>query len=482
MRHWNVTRARPAALRQQLLPFRRRSERRERAFKAAILAATALAVATTLGGSATGRYAVHTALTQARRWALRPLGIEPSREEVENDLHRQRLLRIDHTRAALARTIAEGGPRVERFLKAARMDPDTAVIRWGNFDESLVLSSAVFEPDDSGRSYRLRPNTRSVWFIGISLGRVSGMFEVPCTREAREAGEAVGGRLVPGSLQTTNSWGCRGPEPDPDAPLRVLVLGDSIMQGLLVGDDETPSECLRRELRDWSGGPVSVLNTGVLGYSVEQYYYTLLAFGDRFRPHFVVVSICGNDFGDWDDPAHWDEGQYWLREITDYCRTRGLPFLFVPWPGDLSLLGIRDATVYPGMVSRIAKVGGMHYLDPVETFADEDLRLRIEAGRRGHFPNTSPQYNRHLLGDAHLSPAGCATWAKAVARRLSLILEWEAVRRSRPETPDGPVAGRKKEVRSRDPGFSVGLPTAGGSRLGPADARSTAAGPRPRAD
>ena len=41
---------------------------------------------------------------------------------------------------------------------------------------------------------------------------------------------------------------------------------------------------------------VSILNTGHLGYSPEQYYYSLVEYGDRFRPHFVVVSVFGNDF------------------------------------------------------------------------------------------------------------------------------------------------------------------------------------------
>ena len=50
----------------------------------------------------------------------------------------------------------------------------------------------------------------------------------------------AGGVVVPESVQTTNSWGCRGPEPDLTAPVRVLVLGDSMMQGALVGDQDTP--------------------------------------------------------------------------------------------------------------------------------------------------------------------------------------------------------------------------------------------------
>ena len=161
------------------------------------------------------------------------------------------------------------------MLKAARMDPETAVIRWGNFDMTLVLSSDVFEPDDAGRSYRFKPFARSVWITGLSLHGASCLFQVPDTPEAIAACAAAGGRHVPGSIQTTNSWGCRGPEPDPRAPFRGIVLGDSVMQGALVGDDQTPPACLERELAKRTGMRVSVLNTGVLGYSPEQYYHTL---------------------------------------------------------------------------------------------------------------------------------------------------------------------------------------------------------------
>ena len=107
------------------------------------------------------------------------------------------------------------------FLRAAGMDANSAVIRWGNFDQSIVLSSAVFEPDDE-RSYRFKPCVRSVWVIGLSFRDMLAMFLIPDTPAARDAAAHAGGRVVPSSVQTTNSWGCRGPEPDPTAPVRVL--------------------------------------------------------------------------------------------------------------------------------------------------------------------------------------------------------------------------------------------------------------------
>jgi hypothetical protein len=349
---------RPVGERQGLLPFFERARRRERAFRGVVVAATVLAVVAAVGGSPAGRRGVASAAYRVRWWGQRQLGLEVPWEEIEAARLGYRLRGIERTRERLRRLIAEErDDRLARFLDAARMGPDSAVIRWGNYDRTLVLSSAVFEPDDAGRSYRLRPNARSTWMIGISLNGVACMFEVPDDPEVLRVGAAVGGRHVVGSTQTTNSWGCRGPEPDPDAPFRVLVLGDSVMQGVLVGDDETAPAQLERELSRRRGVRTSILNAGVLGYSAEQYYHTLLAFAGRFRPHVVVVSICGNDFGAWDEPAHWAEGKHWLDLIGDYCRARQLPLLFVSWPGEDSILGTRDDSVYAGKVSHILKHG-----------------------------------------------------------------------------------------------------------------------------
>jgi hypothetical protein len=409
-------------MRQQVLPFLRRSWRRERVFKAAIAAATILTVIALVATSPTGRYGVLVAANRVR-WGVQSLvGLRPSRAEIEAERQQQRSIGVRRTRAMLAESAVESGPAVEQLLKVVRMDPDTAVIRWGNFDGTLVLSSEVFEPDDTGRSYRFKPGVRSIWVIGLALRKALCQFQVPDTPKARDACAAATGRVIPQSVQTTNSWGCRGPEPDTTAPLRGIVLGDSVMQGVLVGDAETPPACLERELARRTGRKVSVLNAAVLGYSPEQYWYTLQSFVDRMSPHFIIVSLCGNDFGDWSVPGNWDESCYWLERISDFCRTREIHCLIVPWPGEDALVGWRDESVYPGQVSRRLRLGGTRYFYPLEAFTDEDLRLRHEARQTGKRDDISRLYNRHLLGDNHLSPLGCAFWGRVVAERLYRIM------------------------------------------------------------
>jgi hypothetical protein len=228
------------------------------------------------------------------------------------------------------------------------------------------------------------------------------------------------------------------------------------MQGALVGDDQTPPASLERELAERSGLPVSVLNTGVLGYSPEQYYYTLLQFADRIRPHFVIVSLCGNDFGEWHNLANWEESCSWLFRINDFCRSRQITYLIVPWPGEEALLSWRDESVYPGQASHVLRFAGVRYFYPVEAFTNEDLRLRLEFQLSGKPADSSPLYNRHLLGDSHMSPLGCALWGRVVADRLCLILEREGrlPAHRRTLSPSIPISGPGD---SRPvPGASVG--------------------------
>ena len=159
-----------------------------------------------------------------------------------------------------------------------------------------MISPQVFEQDDHGRSYRFRPNTRSIWLRQITLrGGPFAMFQVPDTPAHRAAARAAGAIADERSVQNTNSWGLRGAEPNPSAPVRGIVLGDSFMQGMFNGDADTPPLLLEQFLQAAWKVPVSILNTGHIGYSPEQYYYSLLEYGDQFRPDFVVVSVCPND-------------------------------------------------------------------------------------------------------------------------------------------------------------------------------------------
>lgn len=414
-------------VRQELLPFLARSEALERRFKVIIATVTALLLTAMVAGTPTGRYYAQWLATRGRWSVMKAIGLRPSRAEIDADWNRRRMYDIASARRKLATNYASYTPPMRRLLDYAGLDPDHALLRWGNFDRALLLPATVFEPDDTGRSYRLRPNLRSVWVRNLQTKEgVLSYFPVPDTPALTAAVAGSSAIVVATSVQTTNSWGLRGPEPDLDAPLRGVVLGDSYMQGLFVGDDDTPTECLKRCLRNAFHTPVEVLNTGHLGYSPEQEFYTLQTYCDRIRPAFVVLSIFANDFGDLfevlEGKGDWEEGRYWLGRIIAFCRSRSVPCLAVPAPWVNQIVGPRDAGHYPGQVSNILDLTSLEYLDPIDDFADEQLRLQLEDLRAGRSTTASRLFNGHLA-DNHFSALGCRVWARAVARRLVLLLE-----------------------------------------------------------
>jgi len=418
---------RPARFHQRVFGFVERSRRLQRRFKLAILAVTILILVGLLAGSPRGRNLAAGAIDAAKASARSMVGLPTPRAEVEAATHRNRLLAIDDAARKFRANFPTMDEPIQRLFRYAGSDPDHGLLRWGNYDQTLLLPSTVFEADDSGRSYRLRPNTRSIWVRNVSPRKTPLTFLiVPDRPELAEVLRGSGGVIVSSSIQTTNSWGLRGPEPDPSAPLRGIVLGDSYMQGMFIDDEHAPPECLRRRLEKRFEAKVSVLNTGHLGYSPEQYYYTLLEYADRFKPQFVVVSLFANDFGGIEEAVRgegdWDEGRYWLGEISQFCRTRGLIHLFVPAPMERQLSAPRRAGFYPGLISNILDEGSEAYLDPIEAFVDRNMAMILEADRAGRRPSTSPLYNG-AIGDGHFSPIGAEVWAEAVARRLGLLLE-----------------------------------------------------------
>jgi hypothetical protein len=441
-----------------------RSRRRERWFKRLIVLVFSLLIAEILWASPWGRYGAATAAAEAREAVRHVLGLPKPRSEIDAAWKRFRELGIETSRRALDRVFDEADPPMKRLMRYAGLDPGRGVLRWGNFNTTLLLPSKVFEADDQGRSYRLRPLTRSIWLRNLTIkSGVLMFFLVPDGPELSGAIRGTTAIPVESSHQTTNSWGLRGPEPDPDATLRGIVLGDSYMQGLFIGDDETPPECLRRYLQREMGTRVSILNTGVMGYSPEQYYHSLLAFAGRFRPHFVVVSVFANDFGDlFEVPAKgvgdWDEGKYWLDKIVDYCRGRRLPHVIVPVPYAPWMFSKRKSGFYPGMVANILEDNGMAYLNPMDTFINAHLRLFIAAEKDRRSLRGCPLFN-DVIGDGHFSAAGSEVWAQAVGRRLVLLMEKDRIVREihapgrangRPQAP-GRSAGGTRRTMVADP-------------------------------
>jgi len=422
-------RKRSDGARQQLFEFLDRSRRRQRAFKLAILGLTSIVIALVLGLLPKGRYVVAAAQSKARQAVRSVVGLPIPREEIDENWRRFRLDGIAESKKALVQVYAKASAGNKQLMRYAGLDPGHGLLRWGNYDRTLLLPSTVFEADEKGRSYRFRPCVDSIWLRQITIQ--SGVLMFFQVRDGPQLAEAIRGtEAIPvvESRQSTNSWGLRGPEPELDAPLRGIVLGDSFMQGMFIGDDETPPECLRHELESHLKIKVSILNTGHIGYSPEQYYYSLIEYADRFRPHFVIVSVFGNDFaGEIADvvtrgKGDWNEGKYWLDRIISLCLARGWTSLIVPVPYEPVLLGRRRAGHYPGMISTILETNALSFLDPSDDLLNDFLELAVDGERIGKKPYGCPLFNVKI-GDSHFSALGSQSWARIVGRRLELLLE-----------------------------------------------------------
>jgi hypothetical protein len=438
--------------------FLERRLRLERRFKQAILLTTCAVVAVIVRVVPWGRDRSDLLFSTARQASRQFLAFSRPRPEIDEARRQLRLRRVEETRPRVARFFSERDEPTRRLLRYAGMDPEHGLLRWANVDWTILLSSRVFEPDDLGRSYRLRPRTRAIWLRPRSadlpvIPNAGSYFLVPDGPGLAEALRGTETRAVETSRQVTNAWGLRGPEPDPEAPLRGIVLGDSFMQGVFLGERDTPPECLRRYLEDRLRTRVSLLNTGVLGYSPEQYYHSLTAFAGRFRPHFVVVSVFPNDFGRFDDvvskgAGDWEEGKYWLKTILGECDSRGCPALIVPAPYRGSVVGRRPVG-YLDPLLKTLKVDSTRFLDPLDDFANAQLSLRREGRGVNPDPKGSPLFN-DAIGDDHFSAAGSEVWAASVGERVILLLQPQRQRGGGPgsarESPPGPSRGERRRA------------------------------------
>jgi lysophospholipase L1-like esterase len=422
---------RKARFQQRNLGFLDRTLRRERMFKQWIFVATGVVIVIILTAAPWGRD-LTTSVELAARRNSRGLLWHDKRTVIDGYWRDYRRHGIVTTQPRIERFYSESSPADQRLMRYAAMDPEHGLLRWGNVTWTILLSAKVFEADETGRSYRLRPSTRSIWLKRApSSVPIAAFYLVPDGPGLAEALEGTGASPIETSRQTTNSWGLRGPEPELNAAVRILVVGDSFMQGMFIGDAETPPECLRRDLERRLKSSVSVLNTGLMGYSPEQYYHTLLAFEARFTPHAVVISLCANDFGNvieavGEGKGDWDEGKYWLQKIVKLCNERHWAHVFVPVPYRSHVVQRRKPGFYPGAILNVLNDPSVNLLDPLDDFVNAHLDAEI-AGRQGpasdvdRLREQSALFN-DPLNDDHFSALGSEVWARSVGRRLVLLL------------------------------------------------------------
>lgn len=420
---------RKKSVHQSVFLFISRKERRDRRFRVAIVLATAAVAAGIVVASSELRHWLSIGALHLRNLlTVSVSATESARPVSKEEWAVRRGRKVDKAAQALVNFLDDSPPKLRRLFDVAGMSPGSALHRWGRGDQVFMFSSLVFQPDEHGRSYRLRPDTRSVWLSQLTMqGGPHGLLLVPDRPEVRELAAKAGGIIVKTSVQNTNSWGLRGPEPNLDAKVRVMVLGDSFMQGMFIGDDVTPPAQLERFLsRQWKTS-VSVLNTGHVGYSPEQYYHTFLEYAERFRPHFVVISVCHNDFGDDQEVLRgegdmYGEAAFWLNQLIERFRGVNIAFLLVPVPHLEQVEQNRTNGHYPGRLFDDVSFSPKLAVSLVDDFINENLRLKRDEPDKVAGMQSSILYNASIQ-DGHFSALGSALWAKTVGTRIALLLD-----------------------------------------------------------
>ena len=90
----------------------------------------------------------------------------------------------------------------------------------------------------------------------------------------------------------TNSFGIRGPEPDPmHSRKRILFLGDSVTWSNYLAESETFPIILQTEFYD----QIEVINAAIGATGVDNYLAILKEVGPQLRPDLIIVGIYLND-------------------------------------------------------------------------------------------------------------------------------------------------------------------------------------------
>ena len=308
---------------------------------------------------------------------------------------------VERTAAAFDSAWNSSPELTQRLLEAGGYGQRERLVLRANFDGALAFSGSLMELHPQ-RGYCFRPAQQNLW---VFPGGMPNQLLVPDTPAVREIIQQAGTRIS--STERINSLGCRGPEPGEASnyDFRVLVLGDSFAEGILVAEADTFSSRLQTRLCESTGLSTLVVNSGVIGYSTEQEFFTLDELSPKLRPHVAILCFYANDVHH-DHQAvlsqnkaagDWAAAQQWLERCAYFCRSNNIDFVVAVIPDRSQMASRTTRRLYQAKVEGIAVELGIYLVDPDERF----LVHRRE--------------QLWLEGDAHFSPAGHALFAEVLA-------------------------------------------------------------------
>lgn len=139
--------------------------------------------------------------------------------------------------------------------------------------------------------YKVYSNPEMLWQHDDLLG---------WSHEPNSMDEYIGPRPWPIEFRShvaINSLGLRGPEPAslPPDGIRILILGDSMVAGFEVANEDTFVARLEKKLSEKLSNSVQVINGGVRGYGSDQSYLYFRERGLDLKPDVVLHFMSEND-------------------------------------------------------------------------------------------------------------------------------------------------------------------------------------------
>ncbi len=181
---------------------------------------------------------------------------------------------------------------------------------------------------------------------------------------------------------TINSHGLRDDEftiAKPDNTVRILVLGDSVTFGVLVGNDETYSNVLESMLNNAAADSTryEVINSGVQRYYTFQQLDYLRDYGVNFDPDLVILGYYINDLGF--KPETWTRDYEKTREkYASYLWTK-VPWLMYVYKNSALINLVRERVIRMIASSKPRKTAQEQLLEGV---VDDSVVAKIEAARK----------------------------------------------------------------------------------------------------
>jgi hypothetical protein len=130
----------------------------------------------------------------------------------------------------------------------------------------------------------------------------------------------------------TNAHGLRGPPvAERAAGTRILLLGDSFVEGYTVPQEATATAALEHRLRTSGDAGAEVLNGGTAGYSTDQEVLFYERDGAPLRPDVVVLLFYVNDLWYNTRVGYWRGAKPWFERTDTGPVLQGVPVPRLAW-------------------------------------------------------------------------------------------------------------------------------------------------------